>query len=85
MELVEQASLREEATAALDGLREEVHLLQSEKRTLRAAMAPLASLQGDVRELSAKVASLKEERAVAKAAQDTLEDTLTLARLSVKV
>ena len=81
---VKLTSLHDDASAALEGMREEVHLLQHENKTLGAAMTPLADLQGDMRDLTAKVASLKEETA-AKVARDNLEDTLTLSRLAHKV
>ena len=85
VELAKQTGLHKDACAALEDTREEVRLLESENQILRAAMVPLANLQGDVRELTAKVASLKEETAAAKVERDNLEDKLTLSRLAHKV
>ena len=85
VELAKQTGLHRDATAALEGMREEVRLLDSENQALRNAMAPLSSLQGDVRELSAQVATMKQDKAAGKLVRKELEDTLTLARLSIKV
>ena len=62
-----------------------MRLLERENKTLRAAMGPLVSLRSDVRQLSAKVAILKEERAAVDSACGKLEEDLTLSRLSVQV
>ncbi len=52
-EVVSQKALQEEATAALDGVKEELHLQQYLNATTSKALVSLAELQGDCRSLTA--------------------------------